>query len=185
MPMLQESVNTKTITVAGSAPFELMWILHCGQADHKLTGPFASLESIRTECGPALNSFWDDGLRGSPEVVALAYMSDTLLDLDLEAFFGRLGGTARRQAPTPSLLSETPSERAFIAGRLELLRSDSALRARYVALMKDVWEGVRPEWESSGRPAVLAAAEDWRRRLADGTAYKVLLERPRLWLGRP
>jgi DNA-binding transcriptional ArsR family regulator len=185
MPILQESIDTRATTVAASAPLELMWILHCCQAEHALTGPFASLEPIRAEWGPALKAFWGDGLRGSPEVVALAYMSDTLLDLDLEAFFARLGGTARRQAPTPSLLSETPSERACIAGRLELLRSDSTVRASYIALIKGVWGAVRPEWESSGRPAVLAAVEDWRKRVADGVGYKVLLARPRLWLGRP
>lgn len=185
MPIIQESVEATASTVAASAPFELMWILHCCQAEHALTGPFASLEAGRTEYGAALQAFWGDGLRGSPEVVVLAHLSDSLLDLDLEAFFARLDSTASRPARTPSLLSETPSERACIARRMDLLRSDSAVRARYIALIKGVWDAVRPEWESSGRPATVAAAEDWRRRLREGTGYKVLLERPRLWLGRP
>lgn len=185
MPILQESVDTRATTVAASAPLELMWVLHCCQADHALTGPFASLEPIRLACGPALRSFWGDGLRGSTEVVALAHMSDSLLDLDLEAFFARLDGTAGRPVRMPSLLAETPSERASIARHLDVLRDDAAMRARYIALIKSVWDAARPEWESSGRPAVLAAADDWRRRLGDGAAYKVLLERSRLWLGRP
>lgn len=185
MPIMQESVQTKEITVAGSAPIELMWILHCAQAEHALTGPFASLERIREECGPEVKSFWSDGLRGLPEVVALAHLGGSLLDLDLDKFFARLDGTASRQAPTPSLLSETPSERACIAGRLDLLRGDAKVRARYIALIKGVWDSIRPEWDSMGRPAVLSATEDWRKRLVDGTGYKVLLKRPRLWLGRP
>lgn len=185
MPILQENVDAKQTIVAASAPFELMWILHNCGADHVLGGQYSSLESTRLSRGQDLKSFWGDGERGFTEVIALAHMSGSLLDLDLSEFFARLDRTAKAAAWTPSLISETPAERAAIARRLELLRTDSTLRERYIELIRGVWRAVRAEWDSAGRPAVVAAAEDWRRKLNDGTGYKTLLERPRLWLGRP
>jgi DNA-binding transcriptional ArsR family regulator len=185
MPILQEQGDNKETVVAASAALELMWVLHGCEADHVLGGPFASVEPIRVARGAALKSFWGDGLRGFTEMVALADMSGSLLDLDLDAFFTRLDGAAKRPARTPSLMSETPPERAAIGRRLEILRDDPAMRGNYIALLRGVWDAVSPEWTSSGRPAVLAAAENWRRQLREGVGYKVLLERPRLWLGRP
>ena len=186
MPMLQQEIEARPTTVSPSAAIELMWVLHCCTADHALHGQFASLERIREAQGPALRSFWGDGdLHGFTEVVVLGYRSATLYDLDLFAFFARLERACVAEPAIPSLLAETPRERAAIVKRLELLRDDSATRLRYIALLTGVWEAVRPEWESAGRPAALAAAEGWRRRLRDGVPYKTLLERPRLWLGRP
>ncbi len=185
MPVLQESQEAEQITVGASAPFELMWILHNCGADHVLGGQYSSLESTRLSLGQELKSFWGDGVRGFTEMIALAHMSGSLLDLDLSEFFARLDRTATAPARMPSLMSETPAERAGIAHRLERLRTDTMLRRRYIELIWGVWRVVSSEWESAGRQAVVAGAEEWRRRLNAGTGYKALLERPRLWLGRP
>jgi DNA-binding transcriptional ArsR family regulator len=69
--------------------------------------------------------------------------------------------------------------------RLERLRTDAALRDQYKALLRSAWEPVRAEWEVEGKPAVLKMVADWEGRLERGTAYRTLLERERIWPGRP
>jgi DNA-binding transcriptional ArsR family regulator len=162
-----------------------MWVLHNGSADHELEGRFASTEAVRAAYGPTLKSFWADQVRGFTETVVLAERSGSLRDPDLRGFFAGLERAATSSAPTPTLLSESPAERAAIAARLEALRTDAKVRARYISLLKEIWESVRVEWEEMGRAAVVAAAREWQKQLAEGVPYRDLLERTRLWPGRP
>jgi DNA-binding transcriptional ArsR family regulator len=185
MPILGESQQTVGIQIKPSAVLELMWVVHFAEAEHVLSGPFEPLERVRLDLGPALRSFWDDGVRGFTEVVVLAARSGTLVDLDLNHFFARFDAAADVKGDRVSMLSETPDERIALTRRLKRLRTDLELRARYKALLNSAWEPVRGEWDSTGRQAVLAAAEDWKRRLRDGGGYRDLLERTRLWGGRP
>jgi len=185
MPVQVESRQALRIQVAPSAALELMWVLHNANADHVLEGRFASLEPMRVALGPALKSFWSDDFRGFTEMVVLAQRSGTLRELDIDAFFARLERAAASVADTPSLLSESPAERVAIGRRLELLRTDAGLRAGYAALLEKVWNSVKTEWESAGRPAVVSAARDWQRRLEQGVSYMELLQRRRLWPSRP
>lgn len=171
--------------VAPSAALELMWVLHNAKADHVLEGRFASLEPVRLALGPALKSFWDDDVRGFTEMVVLAERSGTLSELDIDAFFAGLEQAASSDEATPSLLSESPSERAAIGNRLERLRTDAGVRARYIALLKEVWGAVKTEWETTGRQAVVTTGREWQRRLAQGAGYMELLQRRRLWPSRP
>ncbi len=184
MPMISEGAETDQILVRPSAPLELMWLVHDCEGSHRLDGPLASLEALRVEVGPKLRSFWGDGVRGFTEAVVLAQRSGTMLDLDLDRFFARLDEAAS-VAALPSMQSETTAERRAIYSRLERLRTDAALRAGYSALLKTLWEAVREEWDGIGRAAVEKAAADWTSRLADGAPFRSLLERPRIWPGRP
>jgi DNA-binding transcriptional ArsR family regulator len=172
-----------------------MWVLHNGGADHELEGRFATTEPVRVKYGAALTSFWPDQVRGFTELVVLAERSGTLLDPDIRGFFGAFERAATfrgsdihdffADARIPSLLSETPAERAAVAKRLTALRTDSGVRARYLSLLKEVWEAIRVEWEGRGRAAVMAATRDWLKQLSEGTPYRDLLQRTRLWPGRP
>ena len=184
MPIQTERAETANFHVTPSAAFELMWVLHNATAEHTLEGRFASTEPVRVAFGPVLKSFWPDQVRGFTEMVVLAERSGTLRDPDIGGFFAGLERAATASTPTPSLLSETPGERFAIAKRLDVLRTDRKVRVRYVDLLQDVWESVRAEWEETGRPAVVAAARDWQKRLAAGTPYRDLLQRTRLWPGR-
>ncbi|MHB8688505.1 MAG: ArsR/SmtB family transcription factor, partial [Candidatus Dormibacteraceae bacterium] len=148
-------------------------------------GRFASTEPIRLAYGPTLSSFWPDQVRGSTEMVVLAERSGSLLDPDIRGFFSGLARAATSSAPSPSLLSETPAERFAVGKRLEILRTDAKVRARYISLLKEIWEAVRVEWEETGKPAVLAATREWQKQLAAGAPYRDLLQRTRLWPGRP
>ena len=184
MPMISEGVVPAPVQVHASAPLELMWLVHDCEARHALEGPLASLEPLRSELGPRLRAFWDDGVRGFTEAVVLAQRSGTLFDLDLNRFFARLDEAASMPG-LPSLKSETPSDREAFHARLKRLRTEPALRADYRALLTSSWEQVRTEWETAGRRAVENAAADWEARIAAGASYFTLLERPRIWPGRP
>ena len=184
MPMISEGSEPASVLVRPSAPLELMWLVHDCEAGHPLEGPLASIEPVRRRLGPKLREFWADGVRGFTEAVVLAQRSGTIYDVDLDRFFVRLDEAAASDAP-PSLGSETPAERRAIKTRLDRLRTDAGLRTAYRELLLALWEPVRPEWESEGRPAVLRAAAEWARRLEEGAAFRSLLERPRLWPGRP
>jgi DNA-binding transcriptional ArsR family regulator len=184
MPMISEGAEPAPVQVRPSAPLELMWLVHDCEAGRPLEGPLSSLEPLRSELGPRLKSFWGDGVRGFTEAVVLAQRSGTIFDLDLERFFARLDEAS--MAPgLPSLESETAAERSAFHARLECLRTDSRLRADYRALLMSAWGLVRTEWETVGRPAVERAAADWGARIASGSSYFSLLERPRIWPGRP
>ncbi len=185
MPIQAERELTISIKVAPSAALELMWVLHNGGADHVLEGRFASIEAVRVAVGPTLRSFWSDDIRGFGEMVVLADRSRTLLDSDMHGFFAGIEVAAGSSAATPSLLSESPAERSAIDARLEALRTDPNVRARYITLLEEVWDAVRVEWEHTGRAAVIAATRDWQKQLADGTPFRDLLQRTRLWPGRP
>jgi DNA-binding transcriptional ArsR family regulator len=185
MPIQTERPEALNFRVTPSAVLELMWVLHNAGADHQLEGRFASTEPVRGAYGPALRSFWPDQVRGFTEMVVLAERAGSLRDSDLRGFFAGVERAATADAPTPSLLSETPAERAAIDERLEVLRTDANVRARYITLLKEIWESVRVEWEETGRAAVIAAARDWQTQLTEGVPYRDLLERTRLWPGRP
>jgi DNA-binding transcriptional ArsR family regulator len=185
MPIQSERAQTVGIRVVPSAALELMWVLHNCGADHVLEGRFASIETVRVALGPTLRSFWGDGIRGFGEMVVLADRSGSLLDLDIHGFFAGAERAATSTAATPSLLSELPAERAAIDRRLDALRADPKVRARYIDLLREVWEAVRVEWEGTGRAAVIAAGRDWQRQLAEGIPFRDLLQRTRLWPGRP
>ena len=185
MPMLQEPTEAPRITVCPSAPLELMWLLHNCGATHPLKGSMLSLEALRERFQAELRSFHGDGLHGATEAVVLAQWSGTLFDLDLDRFFASLEATAEAGGEVPTLLSETAAERRAINERLRRLQADGALRGRYRELLQWVWEAARGEWESEGKAAVAAAATEWNRLLGDGTTFRTLLERPRIWPGRP
>ena len=184
MPMISDGTEAPRIQVRGSAPLELMWIVHDCEANHPLDGPLAALEELRIRVGDRLRDFWGDGVRGFTELVVLAERGGTLFDLDLDRFFASLD-EAVRTGGRPSLLSEPLADRRLLHARLDRLRDDPALLDAYKEALTDAWESVREEWETAGRPAVLKAADDWQRRLDQGVNYHQLLERPRIWPNRP
>ena len=184
MPMISEGSEPPRVEVRPSAPLELMWVIHNAQAGHELEGPMESLEALRVGLGPKLRSFWGDGVRGFTEAVVLAQRSGTMLDLDLARFFARFDEAALAGG-NPSLQSEPASERRSLYARLERLRTEAPLRAEYKALLQSAWEPVRAEWEAAGKAAVMKVVAEWENRIERGAGYRTLLERDRIWPGRP
>ena len=173
------------IRVAGSAPLELMWLVHFSGATHAHPD-FAVLEELRQRRGPELRKVWSEHPQYSTEMLVLAHRSGTILDLDLKRFFSRLDAAIDdTTAPLPSLRSESPAERELTRERLERLRSDAGLRKRYVDVLQALWSDVQDEWEGEGRAAVAAEAQKWARALESGTPYRELLRVQHLWPPRP
>ena len=123
--------------------------------------------------------------RYSTELIVLAHRSGTMLDLDLRRFFARIDGVAADPAEIPSLLSESPEELEVTRARLTRLRTEPAMRKRYIELLTQIWSAVESSWEEEGRAAVIAEAQRWKRALDDGVAYRQLLGMQSLWAGRP
>ena len=185
MPTLTEE-RPQVVQVAGSAPLELMWVLHFVESSHSCEGTHASLEPLRERYGPELSELRADGLsQYSTELVVLAHRTGTLRDLDLRRFFGRAEAALTITADLPSLLSETPAERGVVRERLGRLRTDATMRRSYLELLATLWRVVEPEWLAEGRAAVLAETQRWSSRLEEGAGYKDVLGLPRLWPGRP
>ena len=172
------------IRVAASAPLELMWLIHWTGASHSHPD-FAQLEQLRQRRGGELGRVWSDHLQYASEMLVLAHRSGTMLDLDLKRFFSRLDASIHDTSPVPSLLSESPAERKLTGERLERLRSDPALRKRYVEVLQALWSDVQADWESAGRAAVVAEAQKWSRALESGTPYRQLLRVQHIWAPRP
>src|SRR5258705_13510560 len=185
MPIMERSTGQLTITAAASAPLELMWVLHNSQAKHVLDGSYASMEPVRARYGTALREFWNDGVRDYTEAMVLAQWGGTLLDLDLDRYFATLDAVAARGGDAGTLLSEAPSHRAALIARLERLRTEPELRSKYRSLLMEVWEPLSTEWAGTGCATAVAEAEAWRRRLESGEEFRAILERPRIWAGRP
>lgn len=185
MPIMERTPEQPSLKVAASAPLELMWVLHNCQSKHLLQGSYSSMEPVRDRFGPVLKTFWDDGVRGFTEAMVLAQWGGTELDLDLDRFFKTLDAVAAKGGDAATLLSETPTERSAFVARLERLRTDGELRTRYHALLLAVWKPLAEEWRQAGCPAAVAEAEAWSKRLAAGEDFRALLERQRIWPGRP
>ena len=185
MPIMERTPQRTTTRVVASAALELMWVLHNCQAKHLLDGSYASMEPVREQFGATLKAFWDDGVRDYTEATVLAQWGGTMLDLDLDRFFATVDVVAVKGGDAPTLLSETPADRRGIIARLERLQTDSELRERYRSLLQAVWKPLAPEWVEAGRSAAVAEAESWKRRLDSGEGFLQLLERQRLWPGRP
>ena len=172
------------IRVAASAPLELMWLIHWSGASHSHPD-FPMLEELRQRRGPELRKVWAEHPQYSSEMLVLAHRSGTMFDLDLSRFFSRIDASISDMSALPSLLSESPAERELTRERLEKLRSDAALRKRYVDVLRALWSDVQDDWEGTGRAAVTAEAQKWSRALESGTPYRQLLRVQHIWPPRP
>src|SRR2546423_14431217 len=102
MPALTDDQQPPRIEVAPSAVLELMWALHFIAAKHSHGEEFEPLETLRNRFSQELTDLRDDGLpQYSSELVVLAYRSGTLLDLDMDRFFGRVAEAASESSALP------------------------------------------------------------------------------------
>jgi len=163
MPIYDEpSSPASSVLVSPSAALELFWItFRCEGLPDRPTPLAGSRLARRTQ------EFWSDGDPGFPELIVIANRRDMLAGEDLDAFLADLPVAALR---TDDLVleSETAQTRRVIVDRLDHLAADTRLRRRYLALLRELWESVRTEWEKEGLPTVRAAALVAERRLAAG-----------------
>lgn len=119
--------------------------------------------------------FWDDGFPEWSELLLIAHRAGRLWDLDPTGLIGELDALAQRRMTVPPLPSEAPEVRPIMVERLDRLRTDAAVRATYVRLMRDTWAFLAAEWEGGARRLAEELAADFGRRLAQVNDFRELL----------
>ncbi|GAC1330131.1 MAG: hypothetical protein NVSMB17_07180 [Candidatus Dormibacteria bacterium] len=167
MPIYDEPPPpASAIKVSPSAALELFWISFRCQGS-------PGMPALRAAPGSAsglarrTRVFWSEGDEGFPELIVIASRREMLAGESLDAFLADLPDTALRSDDLV-LESETAATRRLIIDRLDRLAEDRKLRRRYLALLRELWDSVRADWELNGLPAVRAAALAAERRLAAG-----------------
>jgi DNA-binding transcriptional ArsR family regulator len=169
----EDQARRVQIDVRPSAVLELTWVLCMLEWDR-----YDHVEGLRDQAPSLLEEIADavgDVHGGLPDVSILAERIGALLTDEADTFLHGLEGAAQLDGAGLELRSESPDVREATLARLERLRDEPVRAARYGAVLTRVWEAVRPEWERTGRPAVLRACADWSARLRQGAGLTELL----------
>jgi DNA-binding transcriptional ArsR family regulator len=146
---------------------ELLWLGH--QILNRQPGVsdrFDALGAERAErIAEQLRSFWGDGVSGGAgELVVLADYGGLLFAQNLDEILDDLPGSADDLSRV-GLSAESPADRRHFIERLTRLQHEPELRRRYAGVLRDLWEPMRPEWESKGLPEVLGVCRRTAQRL--------------------
>jgi len=171
------------VSVSSSVAIEIEWALASGeredfQRDHATIGAIYERHSDLRE---RVRAMWGPGERmscgGYLELMVLAHHGGLLFSTDADVLLDRLDDlclTVPASSDDLPLLSEKAEDRAAVLLRLARLKESSDLRHRYVDLVRDVWDAIRPDWELSGRRAVDAAIASRREMAAKGAHWQEL-----------
>jgi DNA-binding transcriptional ArsR family regulator len=183
MPLIHEDQprsEALRVSVSASAAIEIEWALASGDRDDfrrdhgAIDAVYASYpdlqDRVRSLWGPEATT--DDG--HFLELMVLAHRGGLLFSTDADVFLDRLDDLCATSEVSPDelpLYSETEESRSAVFVRLAQLRSSPELRARYVSLVRDMWNAMRVEWELSGRGAVETAVATRRALQAKGADW--------------
>jgi DNA-binding transcriptional ArsR family regulator len=169
------------VSVRPSVAIELEWALTSGdQEDYRRDNPaLAAVYDAHPALQARVQAIWgaEEAMSCGGhflELMVLAHYGGLLFSSDPEDLLDRLDelcATAPREASDLPLLSETPEDRAAVLLRLARLRQSPALRTTYVALVRDMWDAIRAEWELAGRAAVDVAVAVRRELQAKGADW--------------
>jgi DNA-binding transcriptional ArsR family regulator len=146
---------------------ELLWLgHHLLNPRPEVADPFAVMGAERAErVAERLRSLWGDGISGGVgELVILADHAGLLFTQDLRELLDDLPVSAGDLSRV-GLRAESPADRSRFIDRLARLERDPDTRRRYAGVMRDLWEPLRPEWESRGLPEVLGVCKRAEQRL--------------------
>lgn len=146
---------------------ELLWLGH--QLLNRQPGVsdrFDVLGSERAErLAERLRSFWGDGVSGGAgELVVMADYAGLLFAQNLDEILDDLPSSAEDLSGV-GLSAESPDDRRHFIERLTRLQHEPQVRRRYAGVLRDLWEPMRPEWESKGLPEVLGVCKRTAQRL--------------------
>ena len=129
-------------------------------------------------------NFWvDRGLNDLPyntqyyeygELLVATWRAGLTFATDLDMVLDSLEGALERNYETPALESEPPEIRDLIDKRLALLRANRGDRKEYVEIIRNVWNRMKPSWETTGRPAAERAARALAARVRPDIDLRVL-----------
>jgi DNA-binding transcriptional ArsR family regulator len=156
--------------VEPSAPMELLWLGH--QILNRQPGVLDRFDAVGTKraerVAERLRSFWGDGVSGGAgELVVLADYAGQLFATSLDEILNELSAPPEDLSRV-GLSVESPDDRRHFIERLTRLQREPDLRHRYAAVLRDLWEPMRPEWESKGLPEVLSIGKRTAQRLELG-----------------
>ncbi len=172
------------VSMSSSVAIEIEWALASGdrddfQRDHATLG---GIYDRHSELRDRVRAMWGPGERmscgGYLELMVIAHHGGLLFSTDADALLDRLDElclTVPASSDDLPLQSETAEDRAAVLQRLARLKESADLRHRYVTLVRDVWEAIRPDWELSGRGAVDAAIASRREVAAKGAHWQELV----------
>ncbi len=165
------------IGVHASVAVELDWALGAAlRPDFRVDNP--ALDALYTEfpdLAERAHAMWSDvpnSCGGFMELDIIAYHGGLLFSTDADALIGQLPELCTTVPVDYELASETEEDRAALLERLRRLRDSADLRARYVALISDVWAALQGVWDSQGRHAVEAAIAGRRDQAARGAPWE-------------
>ena len=169
MPLIHTdlpSPRTLRVSVRASVAIEIEWALASGEnEDYRQDHPIvAAVYENHPDLQARVDAMWGPGEEtscgGFMELMVLAHAGGLLFSTDADELIDRLDELSTME-PAPAeqlpLLSETAEDRRVILRRLDRLRKNPQFRAAYVALVRDMWEAIRPDWEHAGRGAVEVA----------------------------
>jgi DNA-binding transcriptional ArsR family regulator len=190
------------VSVSASVAIELEWALASGEReDYRRDHPaLAAIYELQGDLQGRVRTIWGPGeavsCGGFMELMVLAHHGGLLFSTDADLLLERLEDLCVTSPPAPSDLlisSETAEDRAAILLRLARLRESPEQRRRYVALVRDMWDAIRLDWELSGRGMVevavavrrelAAQGADWHEVARGEVDYGDLLERTVAALG--
>ncbi len=157
------SSQAPRVSVCASVAIEIEWALASGERED-FRRDHAALEAVYgsdPDLEARVHSIWGPGesisCGGFLELMVLAHQGGLLFSTDADTLIDRLEELCASTTVAPGdlpLISETEEDRAAVLLRLARLRESPELRHRYVALVRDMWEAMRVEWEVAGRGAV-------------------------------
>lgn len=167
MPPVDESLEMpqSRLPVQPSAPMELLWLGH--QILNRRPGDrFDALDAEQVErIAGGLRSFWGDGASGGAgELVVLTDYAGLLFAQNLDEILDDLPVSAVDLSRV-GLTAESPDDRRRFLERLTRLQQEPDLRRRYAGVLRELWEPIRPEWESKGLPQALDISKRTSQRL--------------------
>jgi DNA-binding transcriptional ArsR family regulator len=184
MPLIHDDLPSSEalrLSISPSAAIEIEWALASGDRDD-FRRDHPALEAVfgdHPDLQERIRTIWGRGETMTPdghflELMVLAHQGGLLFSDDADGLLERLDDLCATFPLGPDdlpLYSETEEARAAVLARLTQLRESPELRARYVALVSDMWQAMRDEWELSGRGAVEVAVAARRSLQAKGADW--------------
>jgi DNA-binding transcriptional ArsR family regulator len=168
------------VSVQPSVAIEIEWALASGEnREFRRDSPvLLAVYERHPELQSRVRNMWGPeeamSCGGFMELMVLAHHGGLLFSTDGDAVVERLGDlclTAPASTDDLPLLSETESDARAVRLRLSRLRASADLRDEYVALVRDVWQAIRTDWDLSGRGAVEVAVAGRRELEAKGADW--------------
>lgn len=174
--------NASRVRVAASPIVEFAFSLYIAEKTFEGTRePYQSwaqrLRRERPELLQRVAGFWaTPGYHEWAEILVFAHRVGRMFAEPAE-LFSRVDEVASQPFTVPPLPSEGPGVREILQDRLDRLVGSPELRANYLALLREFWAELEPEWERAGRVIANDMVESLRQKSERTSDARTLLPR--------